>query len=132
MTKQYPILELVEIAKHVPSHALRDINQRIRDHLASGGKDDDPYIYQQLRYAKRFVGLTDVKKTREPNVGDLRFKRFDGKCIESVKVLNCHDMSDEREIEIAFTDKTKMAINLNVSYYKGRVEDLEIDIGLTR
>lgn len=51
-----PKLEIAKIAEHVPLVALEDINNRIGDHLASGGEEDDPYIYQQLRYAKRFVG----------------------------------------------------------------------------
>ena len=50
-----PIMEIVKITEHIPLVALQDIHQRIGDHLASGGKEDDPYIYQQLRYAKRFV-----------------------------------------------------------------------------
>jgi hypothetical protein len=29
--------------------------QRIEDWLLSGGKADDPYVWQQLRYAERFV-----------------------------------------------------------------------------
>lgn len=47
--------QINKIARQLPLEALQDINQRIGDHLASGGKEDDPYIYQQLRYAKRFV-----------------------------------------------------------------------------
>jgi len=50
-----PINELAKIADHIPLAALQDIHQRIMDHLASGGEHDDPYINQQLRYAKRFV-----------------------------------------------------------------------------
>ncbi|MDW0113784.1 hypothetical protein QT711_11350 [Sporosarcina saromensis] len=50
-----PIQEIAKIAHHIPLVALQDINNRIRDHLASGGKDDDPYIFQQLRYARKFV-----------------------------------------------------------------------------
>ena len=50
-----PIMEIAKMAEHIPLFALQDINQRIGDHVASGGKDDDPYVFQQLRYAKRFV-----------------------------------------------------------------------------
>ena len=46
------IMEITKIAEHIPLFALQDIHQRIGDHLGSGGKEDDPYIYQQLRYAK--------------------------------------------------------------------------------
>ncbi|WP_188006845.1 Phosphoheptose isomerase [Sporosarcina sp. ANT_H38] len=50
-----PINEISKIAEHIPLEALQDIHQRITDWLASGGEHDDPYIHQQLRYAKRFV-----------------------------------------------------------------------------
>lgn len=50
-----PIQEIAKIARQIPREALHDINQRIGDWLASGGNEDDPYIYQQLRYAKRFI-----------------------------------------------------------------------------
>jgi len=50
-----PINEIAKIAKHIPLAALQDIHQCITDHLASGGEHDDHYVYQQLRYAKRFV-----------------------------------------------------------------------------
>jgi len=55
METKNPIVEITKIAEHIPLVALQDIHQRIGDHLAGGGKVDDPYIYQQLRYAKRFV-----------------------------------------------------------------------------
>lgn len=50
-----PIQEIAKIAHKLPIEAIQDINQRIGDWMASGGKEDDPYIHQQLRYAKRFV-----------------------------------------------------------------------------
>jgi hypothetical protein len=52
-----PIAEIHKIAHHIPTKALMDIDNRIRDWLASGGKVDDPYIHQQLRYAEKFVGI---------------------------------------------------------------------------
>ena len=55
MEKSNPIQEIASIAKHIPLEALKDINSRINDWLASGGNENDPYIEQQLRYAKRFV-----------------------------------------------------------------------------
>lgn len=50
-----PIQEIAKIAHKLPIEAIKDINQRIGDWLASGGKEDDPYIHQQLRYARHFV-----------------------------------------------------------------------------
>lgn len=50
-----PINEIHKIAHYLPVEALQDINQRIGDWLASGGKVDDPYIHQQLRYAQNIV-----------------------------------------------------------------------------
>ena len=50
-----PINEISKISEHIPVAALQDIHARITDWLAGGGNHDDPYIYQQLRYAKRFL-----------------------------------------------------------------------------
>lgn len=50
-----PIEEITSIAHLLPIEVLEDVNKRIGDWLASGGIDNDPYIYQQLRFAKRFV-----------------------------------------------------------------------------
>ncbi|MGG3871392.1 DUF6877 family protein [Brevibacillus laterosporus] len=47
--------QLLIIAPRLPAPVLEDIYRRITDWLASGGNEDDPYIEQQLRYAKRFV-----------------------------------------------------------------------------
>jgi hypothetical protein len=47
--------EIIKIAKQLPFEVLKDVERRTGDWLASGGKEDDPYIHQQLRYAKRFV-----------------------------------------------------------------------------
>lgn len=49
------ILEINKIAHQIPPPVLQDIDKRIGDWLASGGKEDDPYIEQQLRFAQRFV-----------------------------------------------------------------------------
>ncbi|QCT03310.1 hypothetical protein E6C60_2598 [Paenibacillus algicola] len=51
-----PLDEILKISHLLPASVLQDINQRIGDWLAAmGGKDTDPYIEQQLRFAKRFV-----------------------------------------------------------------------------
>lgn len=50
-----PMEEITAIAHKLPLGVLKDIDGRIRDWLASGGKEDDPYIEQQLRFARRFA-----------------------------------------------------------------------------
>lgn len=50
-----PLQEIIKISHRIPSVVLKDIDRRIGDWLASGGNEDDPYIEQQLRYARRFV-----------------------------------------------------------------------------
>ncbi|WP_368653747.1 DUF6877 family protein [Ornithinibacillus sp. 4-3] len=50
-----PLKEITAIAHKLPLPVLEDINKRIGDWLASGGKEDDPYIEQQLRFARHFV-----------------------------------------------------------------------------
>ena len=55
MGQRTALQQIVDIADKVPSMVLADINQRIGDWLAMGGNEDDPYIYQQLMFAERFV-----------------------------------------------------------------------------
>lgn len=50
-----PMDELSGIAHQLPLPVLQDIDKRITDWIASGGRHDDPYIEQQLRFAKRFI-----------------------------------------------------------------------------
>ncbi len=50
-----PMRELNKIAHHLPILVLQDIDKRITDWLASGGTEDDPYIEQQLRFAKNYL-----------------------------------------------------------------------------
>jgi hypothetical protein len=48
-----PLYELYRISYKLPRNVLTDVNQRIGDWLASGGNDTDPYIKQQVAYAKK-------------------------------------------------------------------------------
>lgn len=50
-----PLHEIMMISHLLPAKVLKDINQRIGDWLAMGGDESDPYIEQQLRFARRFV-----------------------------------------------------------------------------
>lgn len=43
--------QINEIASKLPLPVLQDINNRIRDWIASGGEENDEYIGQQLRFA---------------------------------------------------------------------------------
>lgn len=47
--------QITKITGQLPLEVLLDINQRIGDWLASGVKEDDPYIQQQLRFAEGFL-----------------------------------------------------------------------------
>ncbi|WP_256438773.1 DUF6877 family protein [Sporosarcina sp. Te-1] len=40
-----PIQEIAKIAHKLPTEAVKDINQHIGDWMASGGKEDDSYIF---------------------------------------------------------------------------------------
>lgn len=51
--------ELASIAHLLPLPVLKDINNRCGDWLASGGKEDDPYIQQQLWFAKYFIKVQE-------------------------------------------------------------------------
>ncbi len=47
--------QINRIAHQLPKVVLQDIHQRIADWRASGGGADDPYIYQQLRFAQNVI-----------------------------------------------------------------------------
>lgn len=55
MTKPNPMDEILKISVQLPMVVLEDINKRIGDWLAMGGQYTDPYIEQQLGFARRFV-----------------------------------------------------------------------------
>lgn len=48
-----PLYELHQIACELPLNVLLDVKQRIGDWLASGGKETDPYVRQQVAFAKK-------------------------------------------------------------------------------
>lgn len=50
-----PLREIEKIAHQLPLVVLQDINKRITDWLSGGGKEDHPYIEQQLRFAQNFI-----------------------------------------------------------------------------
>lgn len=54
-----PLSKIVEIADRLPYAVLTDIQHRLGDWIASGGNEDDPYIEQQLRYARMFVKVNE-------------------------------------------------------------------------
>ena len=47
--------ELASISHLLPLPVLQDVDKRCGDWLATGGGPDDPYIHQQVSFAKRFV-----------------------------------------------------------------------------
>jgi len=47
--------DLHENLNRLPTAAIRDIEKRIADWLASGGSTDDAYIKQQFRYAENLI-----------------------------------------------------------------------------
>ncbi|MGH1256019.1 MULTISPECIES: DUF6877 family protein [Bacillus] len=54
--------ELNKIAHLLPFEVLTDIKSRLTDWVASGGSWDDPYIKQQVRYAKRVAERMEEMK----------------------------------------------------------------------
>jgi hypothetical protein len=55
VTTDNPLLELSRIAYQLPTAVLEDVNKRIGDWLATGGKQNDQYIWQQLKFAQNFL-----------------------------------------------------------------------------
>lgn len=68
------IEELNTIAGQLPTPVLKDIYKRIGDWLASGGGINDPYIEQQLRFAKRFVAELTAKAKEDGKMENLAEK----------------------------------------------------------
>lgn len=46
----------------LPVDVLEDINRRITDWIASGGKEEDPYIQRQIEYAEQVHNFIKVKE----------------------------------------------------------------------
>lgn len=49
--------QINEMASKLPLWVLQDINDRVRDWLASGGEENDEYIGQQLRFAQNYLKM---------------------------------------------------------------------------
>lgn len=50
-----PLQEIVKLSHKLPIEVLQDIDKRVGDWIAAGGKEDDPYIEQQLRFARNYL-----------------------------------------------------------------------------
>ncbi|EMJ6444375.1 hypothetical protein AADZ13_005842 [Bacillus cereus] len=59
--------ELNKIAHLLPFEVLTDIKSRLTDWIASGGSWNDPYIKQQVRYAKRVAKRMGEMKDENTN-----------------------------------------------------------------
>ncbi|WIK98145.1 hypothetical protein QPL86_11870 [Bacillus bombysepticus] len=44
---------ITELAPKIPTVVLEDVMNQIKDWIVSGGREDDPYIGQQLRFVER-------------------------------------------------------------------------------
>lgn len=53
---------LSELSPKVPIAVLQDVDKRITDWLAHGGKESDPYIEQQIRYMENVAERMEMKK----------------------------------------------------------------------
>lgn len=53
--------------KYIPIAVVDDVKKRIVDWLASGGKPEDPYVQQQLKYLKNVEKAvkTEERKRRK-------------------------------------------------------------------
>jgi len=59
MVKVDYIEEIKKIADKLPLIVLQDVSNRCTDWLTPGGTPYDPYIEQQLRYAKKYIREDD-------------------------------------------------------------------------
>lgn len=51
-----------KLPRDIALKVLMDVHQRITDWRASGGKEDAPYIEQQVRYAENVARAYETKK----------------------------------------------------------------------
>lgn len=51
-----------KLPRDIALKVLMDVHQRITDWRTSGGKDDDSYIEQQVRYAENIARSYETKK----------------------------------------------------------------------
>ena len=54
--------EIAQIFDQLPLVVSTDVMKRCGDWLASGGKENDPYIKQQLEYAKKMIKNKEMMK----------------------------------------------------------------------
>lgn len=47
---------------NIPINVLLDVDNRIKDWLASGGKEDDNYIINQCKYIERIINNMEEKQ----------------------------------------------------------------------
>lgn len=52
MIKINNIEDIIKNSQYIPHEVIKDIDKRITDWLATGGKKDDAYIKQQFRFAE--------------------------------------------------------------------------------
>ena len=50
-----PIQEINKLHDKLPIGVIQDLHKRMTDWLSRGGNHDDPYMFQQLRYAQNWV-----------------------------------------------------------------------------
>lgn len=55
------INDVIKYSNRIPFNALADVNSRINDWLASGGRESDPYIKQQFKYLERVLNYKKDK-----------------------------------------------------------------------
>lgn len=53
--------QIKELKNKLPKEVSEDINGRMNDWFQSGGEENDNYIKQQLRYAKRILNYPHTK-----------------------------------------------------------------------
>lgn len=56
-----PVDRLAELAPRLPDEVMNDIRIRMGDWLVSGGSQNDPYMWQQVRFAENWIEFEGEK-----------------------------------------------------------------------
>lgn len=59
--RELPVDRLTELSPMLPHEVIQDISKRMGNWVLGGGNPDDPYMWQQVRYAENWINIMGEK-----------------------------------------------------------------------